>query len=539
MLDEIFPETGIEVAAQLDSLSIAQMQMVEIARAFSDRKLRLLILDEPTSSLPAEQTEQLRQAIRKKAGEGISFIYISHRLKEVMALVDRIYIAQNGRLQWMGGVNETSEDNLVMQMGGEISQSDERPRHIDPDGRVKNPEIFIDAAGFKVKKGAPVNMKITGGEIVGIAGLEGNGQRDLLHKIFALRDKRDKSLKIKGKMAYVTGDRKKEGNLPLWSILENMMITKLSFGKLSAVTSDKALMQDAGAWYDRLKIKSEGYHAGITSLSGGNQQKVLIARALVADADIILLDDPTRGVDVSTKRQLYEIFDEAARAGKLVVWYSSDDGEFEICNRVFVMRYDTVVGELVSNEISKVSIVGASFQGEELKQSFGGKPFLGGGNPPVKKVFSSSMTVPCIAMVLVYVLCGLLSNNVFTAFGVELLLSGAAPLIFLTVGQMFIIGLGHIDLGIGAFMGLINVISATVLTENPLLGWMVMIGLVALYGCMGLIVYYRNIPAIIMTLGASFVWLGVAITLLPAPGVAAPEWLSAYSGRSSLFLRYS
>ncbi len=538
-LDEVFPGNDIDVDARLDSLTIAQMQMVEIARAFSDPKLKLLILDEPTSSLPSEQTEQLKDFIRKKAVEGVSFIFITHRLKEAISLVDRIYVMQNGTCKWMGNVDETSEADLVVKMGGIADRKEEcRTQVSKGDSRRINTQIGITARSLVLKKGRPINFEFNGGEIIGIAGLEGSGQIELLHKLFASRKKSSQQLEIKGKIAYVAGDRKKEGVFPLWSVLENMMINKLAFGRLWANISEKSLVENAKPWYNKLKVKAEGLESSINNLSGGNQQKVLIARTMVADADIIILNDPTRGVDIATKYQLYEIFDEAARSGKLIIWYSSDDAEFEICSRVFVMRYNTVIAELSADEISKDTIVEASFKGEELKpvtelskrqesMSEGDRQKQKERRQAVKKVTTSNAFISLLAMLIVYLLCGLLSPNVFSVFGIELLLSSAAPLILLTLGQMFIIGFSQIDFGIGFFMGIVNVLAATLLTTNPLLGILTLAALVCIYASMGLVIYYSRIPAIVMTMGASFIWKGAAITILPAPGGMAPEWLTA------------
>lgn len=524
-LDEVFPEHGIDVTARLDTLSIAQMQMVEIARALCDPKLKLLILDEPTSSLPAKQTELLKESIRKIAKTGVSFVFITHRLSEAISLVDRIYVAAGGVLQWQGNVHETSEADLVAKMGGDISKSINVETVDNAEvGNAGGNDIHITAKDMKLSAHTKLSFDFKGGEIIGIAGLEGSGQRDFLHKLFANRNKgNDASLAIKGRMAYVTGDRKKEGNLPLWTVLENMMINHLAFGKLLRVSSTAGLHAKAKEWYDKLEVKSESIHSNINSLSGGNQQKVLIARALVSNADIILLDDPTRGVDISTKYQLYEIFNEAARAGKLVIWYSSDDEEFQFCSRVLVMRYHRVVAELAKGNLDKNAIVEASFYGEEFKPVQTEREHTSKG---VQSLLKSNAIVPFAVMLIVYALCCIRTPRVFSIFGVELLLSSAAPLIFLALGQMFIIGFSQCDLGIGAFMGVVNVISATFLYRTPPLGVGMLLVVLFLYGCMGLVIYHRNIPPIIMTLGASFIWEGIALYILPSAGGTAPSWLT-------------
>ena len=526
-LDDVFPGNGVDVTARLDTLSIAQMQMVEISRALCDPKLKLLILDEPTSSLPAKQTELLKDSIRRIAQTGVSFIFITHRLSEAVSLVHHVYVAAGGRLQWHGDVSETSEADLIVKMGGDMRKiaSIVATGNEDDEMTVRN-DISIKANELEIRSGAKLSFDFKGGEIIGIAGLEGSGQRDLLHRLFQGRNKKDDSLSITGRMAYVTGDRKKEGNLPLWSVLDNMMINHLAFGKLFKVISNVGLEGKAAEWYNKLEVKSESINASINSLSGGNQQKVLIARALVSDADIIILDDPTRGVDISTKYQLYEIFKEAAQSGKLVIWYSSDDEEFQFCSRVFVMRYHHFVAELGKGNLDKNTIVESSFYGEEFKPVQKEEEQVTGKATRMRGLLRSNAIVPAIVMFIVYALCCIRTPRVFSIFGVELLLSSAAPLILLALGQMFIIGFSQCDLGIGAFMGVVNVLSATYLYKTPAAGVLLILLVLFLYGCMGLVIYYRNIPPIIMTLGASFIWQGIALYILPSAGGTAPSWLT-------------
>ncbi len=523
-IDEIFPGSGIDASARLDELTIAQQQMVEIARAFSDPNLKLLILDEPTSSLAEDQTNMLLDYVRKKAKEGISFVYISHRLKEITSLVDRVYVMQNGSIIWEGDIEETSEDDLILKMSGVLDGRKEEEVVYKYIPEKFNDNVYISATDYSGGTLKNLRFKARGGEIIGIAGLEGNGQKDLLHSIFDARDKKGSGgLELKGSVAYVAGDRKKEGNFILWDILQNMMITKLSFGKIFKVNNENALQQDASNWYNKLQIKAESMHDGITSLSGGNQQKVLVARAMVADADIIILDDPTRGVDVATKRQIYDLLIEAASAGKLVIFYSTENTELELCNRVLVMRYGTIVKELEGDGITNDTIVSASFLGEELKPA---------GEDVAKKktllhsIVSSSTFIPFVAMILIFVACGMKSKAVFSMFGVELLLNGAIPLVVLALAQMFIIGLGHVDLGMGYFMGIVNVVCATWLYENTLKGVAGILLFLLLYSSMGLIIYYRNIPAVITTLGASFIWKGISLTIQDTPGGHVPEYIT-------------
>ena len=526
-LDAVFPGNTIDINTRLSNLTIAQQQMVEIARAVSDLNLKILILDEPTSSLGAEQTNQLIDYIKDRQKDGISFIFISHRLTEVITLADRIFVMQNGMMRWNGKVQETNENDLVGKMsegtGDEKTGKSGREESGSVPESTEGPHIEIE--DLSTDELESISLKVGGGEILGIAGLEGSGQRELLRTVFKPDSSASHSISRTGKIAYVTGDRKKEGIFGLWSIAKNIAMTKVAqYRMVRPLKSDEG-KNGIDYWYERLKIVSDGTSAPITSLSGGNQQKVLIARAMMADADIILLDDPTKGVDIGTKKQLYGLFREAARAGKMIIWYSTEDEELTNCDRVLVLRYGKIMKELDHSEATKENIINASFSGEKRakKKEEETQQDL----TALKKVqFSlSGIAIPLGAMLLIYILSGILTPAVFSRFGVELLIGGAIPLVLATLAQMYVIGLSMVDLGIGAYMGLVNVLSATLLRTNPLLGTLSLVLGLGFYALMGFLIYSRQIPAIVVTLGASFVWTGVAYSIQNIPGGAAPEWL--------------
>ncbi len=528
-LNEVFPGNGIDVNKELCELSIAQQQMVEIARAFMDPELKLLILDEPTSSLPVEQTRQLLSYIEKKAADGVTFIYITHRLFEIIEVTNKVYVMKNGEVVTDFLTDETNEDQLIEVMSGtekvdaastdsDDQAEDNRDTEQDEiDGFKQDTNIYVKCRNVSSKDGLDsVSCEMYGGEIIGIAGLEGNGQKALLHAIFEMPRALRKNIERSGSIAYVTGDRKAEGNFPLWSIADNIAITSLMKKPLFAANSPVKIVEKARTWYDKLRIKGESPKAEIVSLSGGNQQKALIARALLSDAGIIILDDPTRGVDVETKRQLYSVFKEAAAAGKLIIWYSSDDSELGICSRVMVMRYGTIIKTLEHEEISKDSIIEASFKAADHK-----KEHLESNS----KKYDLTLLMPIVSMLTIYVACGLIHSSTFSLFGIELLLSGSLPLILAALAQTYIIGVGHVNLGLGNFMGLVSVLAATILYENTTVGLLLILGTWIAYGLMGVMIRKLNLPAVIVSLGFSFVWYGIAMVLQSIPGGTAPQWL--------------
>ena len=518
-LDSVFPGNNIDVGINLNTLSLAQQQMVEIARATSDPNLKLLILDEPSSSLPAEQTKQLQIYIKQNAKENISFIYVSHRLREIMSLADRIFIMQNGIKKWLGRVDETSVQDMIKRMGEREIKS-----IFQSDNKVRKDIQFSKKVSIKIKKYTSkklkdIHLEVFGGEIIGLAGLEGNGQLELLHDIFYAREKKKGNIKINGTVAYITGDRKKEGIFPLWPLFDNIIISKIAFEKLYKFLSKAGLNKLVDFWCEKLMIKTTGTGTLISNLSGGNQQKVLIARALTVDADIILLDDPTKGVDVATKMQLYEVFNEISAKGKLIIWRTSDDAEFDMCSKIFVMSFGRLIREFKHGEVNHKELLKVAFLNYEDKVDIY--------NVKRKKLKFSNTLLPLAVMVILYIICGIFTRSVFSLFGIELLILGLAPFIFATLAQTFIIGLGHIDLGIGAYMGLINVLCASVLHENIILGIAALIIALFVYSLQGVLINTKNIPPIIVTLGMSFVWSGLALTIMERPGGQVPIWLVA------------
>ncbi len=261
-------------------------------------------------------------------------------------------------------------------------------------------------------------------------------------------------------------------------------------------------------------------------MSGGNQQKALVARALVAEAPILLLDDPTRGVDVAAKRDFYRLTAEIAQAGKLVVWHSTEDLEFLECDRVLVFAQGRIVAELTDEAITEPAIVAASFTATSGRA--GGKAARGAG----AALRALSTAAPFVSLLAVLAIMISANSKIASAFGLDLLLWAAVPVALTAIGQMFVVGGSEIDLGIGAFAGLVNVLSATLLVDAPLNGVLAMLAGVVAYGGLGALIQLRRIPAIVVTLGASFIWSGVAYTLQPTPGGSSPEWLTAAVGWS-------
>ncbi len=357
-LDEIFPDHGISADQQVSTLSIGEQQMVEIARAFTEtvEPVRLVVLDEATSSLDAASARQLLEFTAKARERGIACVFISHRLREIIDHADDVVVLRDGQIVATAPARGLNEDALVEMMGemrSEVAQEDTATARI---GSVR-----VEGAVHADDK---YPILLCEGEVVGITGLAGHGQREFLHRVFAAASRRDLGMEIRGSVAYVSGDRKNEGLFPLWSVARNISIGLL--GRLTRVglinlQEESTLAEE---WRRELAIRTPDIEHLALNLSGGNQQKILVARALASGADILLLDDPTRGVDVGTKRDLYIRMRQYADAGHAVIWYTTENAELPQCDRVYVFSRGRITDAINRADYAEERVIRASFQQE-------------------------------------------------------------------------------------------------------------------------------------------------------------------------------
>ena len=357
-LDEVFPGNRIDCTGTVGELSIAERQMVEIAINFIEvtEAPRLVILDEPTSSLDASLAEQLMAHVRRFVAGGGSVLLISHILGEILSTSTRIVVMKDGKVVVTKPVADFTVKSLVEAMGSVIKEKTHAAARAGANAAplvVDRPAASGSAFGFSARKG----------EIIGLAGLGGHGQTDMLLSLYRARSSNWRPQRPE-EIAFVAGDRSLNGTFPLWSILRNLSIGDLgALSRLFAIDRDR---EDAlGAdWKAKTAIRTPDMHNPILSLSGGNQQKVLFARALSTPAAIVLMDDPMRGVDIGTKQDVYAILRSEAEAGRTFVWYSTEMDEICLCDRVYVFRDGVIVAELKGEEISEEHVLAASFSGE-------------------------------------------------------------------------------------------------------------------------------------------------------------------------------
>lgn len=349
MLDRIFPGHGIAGGSGLGGLSIAQRQMVEIAIAFLDMGAapRLVILDEPTSSLDARRGGELISHVRRFCADGGAVVFISHILSEVLEISDRIVVMKDGRVVADRPTFGLDARGLVAAMGSVARE------------RAARREAPVQIGAPLLEHGT---LRAWPGEVVGLAGLAGHGQSEALARLYLTSSG---GWRAGGQhAAFVAGDRQVDGIFPLWSILWNTTTTVLPDMTGRGSLIDRAAEAAFGAeWRERLAIRAPGMDVPILSLSGGNQQKALFARALGSRAPLVLMDDPMRGVDIGTKQDVYARIRSEADKGRTFIWYSTETEEVCLCDRVYVFREGKVVATLASNEVSEENLIAASFGG--------------------------------------------------------------------------------------------------------------------------------------------------------------------------------
>jgi ribose transport system ATP-binding protein len=340
----------------VSSLSIAEQQQVEIARALKDNS-RILVMDEPTAALSDRETERLFEVIRTLRTNGIAIIYISHRMEEVYALANRVSVLRDG--QYVGSLDrdELSPDRLVQMMVGRPMQDFYEHRHQPVVGNVVL-EVRNLTDGSKVQ---PTNLELRAGEIVGLSGLVGAGRTELSRLIFGADPKTGGEVILNGKkleirspkdaiaagIAYVPEDRKDQGLFLEMSSGRNIILNMLKQDANAGVINWRSVGKIADAAVRDLKIRLANLEVRAMDLSGGNQQKLLLARWLAIKPRVLLLDEPTRGVDIGAKSEIYRIISDLAQEGVAILMVSSELPEIVgLSDRVLVMREGRLVGEL-------------------------------------------------------------------------------------------------------------------------------------------------------------------------------------------------
>ena len=359
----------------LNRLSIAERQLVEIAKALSSNT-KVLVMDEPTAALNDKEVENLFQIIENVKNSGTSVIYISHRLDEIFRIADRVQVMRDGRSVFVSEIKDTNKAEIVANMvGNELSE-------VVKTEYAQGTDEILKVENLKSKYYRNASFHLCRGEVVGLYGLMGAGQSEMMETLFGVHEHTEGQITVKGEtvkkltpakamscgIGYVPSERKKDGLYLTHSISTNIVISCMRkvLTKMGLVSYKKIDTLSDG-WIKELNVRTVSARKKVGALSGGNQQKVVMAKWLATDPDILLLNEPTRGVDVGAKAEIYHIIEQdMLKRGKGVVVVSSDLPEvLSICDRVYVFCEGEIVKEFVHAEITSRALLECALGGVE------------------------------------------------------------------------------------------------------------------------------------------------------------------------------
>ncbi len=531
------PQLAMPVHWRVAELSLAQRHIVELARALATDP-KVLFLDEPTEPLQQADVRKLFELIAELKRDGVAIVYVSHRLHEVDELADRISVMRDGEIidrRLAGGV--TASEIVTLIAGKPLGQ-------IFPPKAQRRGEILFETRALSGRGFDHVDMAAHRGEIVGLAGIEGEGQREFIRAAAGIDPRQDGEVVLQGRsiggdspggfrragIGFVSDDRHKEGVFLNLTLRENLGLGFLGAISRFGVVDRAAERTKATAIVDALRIRAPSIEADLSQLSGGNQQKALFGREIGAEPSVLLVDEPTKGVDIGARSEIYQRLRAAADRGLAVLVSSSDGIELEgLCDRVLIFARGRVVRALSGPEVTDASITEANLTATVSRASVA----HAGGRQGWHRVLASDHFPAIVLAILTLIILGgtqALNGYFLSPISVKSMLSFLGILTFLSIAQLATILVGAIDLSIGSLAGLC-VVGASFLTPDGADGWTlaggtlaVILAALAFGGLQGVTITYLRLPAIVVTI-ASFIGLqGVSLLLRPtAAGDIADE----------------
>ncbi|WP_291053198.1 ATP-binding cassette domain-containing protein [Herbiconiux sp.] len=531
---ELFARLGLEidVRRRVSAISQREAHLVEIAAALASEP-SVLVLDEPTEALGADETAWLFAQVHELLAKGAGVVYITHRIPEVMEIADRMTVLRDGKAVGRGDVASYTADEIVELIVGRSLETTFPAKAVAGDAAD-----VLSTSGFTGRAFRDVAFSARGGEIVGLAGVEGNGQREFM-KALAGAVRGSGELRLNGRelrglntkrataagIVWLPGDRLGEAMFGQLSVRENVIAPNLAQAMPAGVVSPRTENRLVHEAIGGLAVKTPTIETPITSLSGGSQQKVLLARARLGSPAVLLVEDPTQGVDAGARVEIYAFLRAMADDGVAVVILSTDAVELEgLCDRVVVFSRGRVQAELEGDRLTEREITRAAVLATETSlnddadaadlTSKKGLPLYQRGE------------VQTVSLVVITVLLALVTAGIAPSFLSSLslgqLFASAAILILVGLAQLAVVITGGIDLSIGSVVALSAVIVSFFGEAGPgflLLGFVVAIAAGAVVGVVnGLLVTRLGMPPVIATLVSSIAVLGGAQLLRPQPG---------------------
>ncbi len=544
---ELLERVGLKLSLKLrvEDLTIAQKHLVEIAKALATSP-KILVLDEPTAALGQDSVDLLFRLIAKEIEKGTAVIYITHRLAEVRDLASIVTVLRDGHLMATSEIDKISDSELLAQIIGRELKSAFPAKHSKPAG-VK-PNLVV--SGLSGEYFTDINLEAFPGQIIGIAGIVGNGQSQLLKALagqaeftgtIEVNGETKTGKDLNGKAALMPADRQREGVMMRMSVRENSALASLKKFRSLGLLNRKKEVSEVHETLTSLSIKASGLEVPVSSLSGGNQQKVVMARALLSNPLVILADEPTQGVDVGSRSELYEILRTASAQGVPVVVASSDAKELEgLCDTVYVLSRGQVVKTLRGDENREEAMIAAAvtstakvirIERELREQNLGNEST----REKFRKFLKGDYAPAAMLGLVMVALAGLIitrSSTYLGDFNISSILLLASALGFVALGQTTVMMTGGIDLSSGPLAGFLVVIASFFINDKAPVTAMVLgvltMGVVALLvGLLnGSLIRFVKFTAIAATLTTYIAIGGFAFILRPEPGGFISQTLS-------------
>jgi ribose transport system ATP-binding protein len=520
----------VSIKDRVENLSIAQQHLLDLVKAFALNP-KVLILDEPTAPLGKESVEILFDRVKKIAASGTSVVYITHRLAEVRELADRVTVLRDGHWRGVKDIADISDDEIMTLIVGRELESTFPPKH---GGKGSDKQFFKvdDISGSDFQN---VSLTANRGEIVGISGVVGNGQSQLLRAIAGL-DKFSGEIEINGegtsskqllkKAAYMPSDRHHEGLMMTLSVRENAAVNALNKLTSGIFVSRKKETEVVHTSLQSIDVKAPSMDAAVSALSGGNQQKIVMSRSLLSDPILIIADEPTQGVDVGARAEIYKILRDTAESGIPVIVNSSDTKELEgLCDRVYVMSRGHIVSTLEGSDITESKMVAAAVSSTKLRSTE--ENLVTEKDLRRRRILRSDFLPPSVLMGVILLLSLFIySKNdlYFGSYNVNAVLGLGTGLGFIALGQTIVLMTGGIDLSVGPASGVLLVVGSFFINDGKslpfiLIGFLLIVLTAILIGVInGSLIRFANFTPVAGTLTVYIALIGIGFLLRPAPG---------------------
>ncbi|MGW0589083.1 ATP-binding cassette domain-containing protein [Streptosporangium sp. NPDC002607] len=527
----------IAPAAAAGRLTLAEKQAVEICGALACEP-GVLILDEPTEPFMVAEIERLFEQIRKLAADGMAVVYISHRLPDVMALSDRLTVLRDGQIRGTFLASEVTEEEIVTRIAG---------REIDalfPPRPSSVGDVVMEVRDLRSDRLRGITTTLARNEVLGLAGVEGNGQREFIRALGGADPVTGGAVTVDGRtvelgsprrtrragVVLMPQERHVEGVATVLSVKENLGVAATGRTAVAGVVRGSAENAIVAEEIRKLGIKVASPDSAVDHLSGGNQQKVVLGRSLLSAPKVLLCDEPTQGIDVGVRSDIYHRLRSTADSGTPVVVLSSDNVELAgLCDRVLVFSRGEVVRELIGDQISEHAITEASLtaatsaRSAETTERARGTGLLGG----FRRLLSSEQAPSAflaVAIVLLAAVSATRSDRFLSEFNIASMLGLLAPVLFLAAGQLIVMLTGGIDLSVGPLSGTLVVIASFYVLDGYGAGWWALGFLLMVLAATGvgltngMLVRFARVTPVVATLVTYTALQGLSLVMRDSPG---------------------